>query len=208
MKNSGMHATAFIIGSSDGSGAGLADLCLEMGLRSIVGFSEIKQAEQQVKRTPICFFLFDQTSSNTRIEEISKAIRFSRNRQVRFAPMICFTESPSQQLVGTCIQSGLDDIIAPPFSASRVMKRLELLFDHPTTFFETPDYFGPDRRNKLSETKPTHKNRGKGGDHRRIEITRSFDTGVNILHDHFYRNGVRQTSERTTNLSNAVRPAP
>ena len=200
-----MQATAFIIGPEDGSGLGIMDLCLEIGFRAIVRFSKIEEAEQQVKRTPICYFLFNADAASDQIIGISKAIRFSRNRQVRFAPMVCFAENPNQKLVALCIQAGFDDIFAPPFSAKRAEERLNALLERRLMFFETPDYFGPDRRNRMDMKKRNHTDRGKGGDHRRIEITRNVDSGINILHDHFYRNGVRQTSERSTRLMNSAR---
>jgi len=195
-----VQATAFIVGQEEGVSEGIMDLCMEIGFRAVVRFSKIEQAEQQVKRTPICYFLFSAEGDEEQFASVSKAVRFSRNRQVRFAPMVCFAENPSQSMVRMCIQEGFDDIVAPPFSAKRVARRFNSLLECRLMFYETPTYFGPDRRKRLGKLKSITSARGSGGKHRRIEITRNVDSGINILHDHFYRGNVRQTVERSTNI--------
>ncbi len=195
-----MRATAFVIGPRDGSGAGLTDLCLGIGFESVRRFSKIEEAEQQVAKTPVCFFVFTADAGTEKLGSVSKAIRFSRNRQVRYAPMVCFAESPSRQLVTLCIKAGFDDILIPPFSVKRVGQRLNTMLEQPVRFYETPDYIGPDRRNREGKETIVPSERGTGGEHRRIDFVRKFEKGISILRDDFRQGVERQVAERGSRL--------
>ena len=192
-----MWATAFIVGPREGSGAGLTDLCLGIGFDSVRRFSTIDAAEQQVAKTPVCFFIFTADAGVDKINSVSRAIRFSRNRQVRYAPMVCFAETPSRQLVSLCIKAGFDDILIPPFSIKRVGARLSAMLGQPVTFYETPDYIGPDRRSREGQGKNAPSEPGKGGAHRRIDIVRKFEKGIFVLRDECRQSVGLQTFERS-----------
>ena len=202
-----MRAAAFIIGPQDGSGAGIMDLCLGIGFCHVVHFSTIDQAEQQVTKTPVCFFVFAADVGPAQLNSVSKAIRFSRNRQVRYAPMVCFAENPGRGIVTTCIQAGFDDILVPPFSVKRVGGRLEAMLHNPVMFYETADYIGPDRRNRTGQEELTHTDRGKGGDHRRIEFIRDVDNGISILRNDFRQATRHQVPERFNGSPGATQSA-
>ncbi|GEM_PF-839586 len=191
-----MRATAFIIGPRDGSGTGLMDLCLGIGFESVRRFSQIEEAEQQVAKTPVCFFVFTADVGTEKLGSVSKAIRFSRNRQVRYAPMVCFAESPGKQLVALCIQAGFDDILIPPFSVKRVGERLKAMLEQPMTFYETPDYIGPDRRKRAGRKTPPSSALEKGNEYRQIDFVRKTGEGISILREDFRRTPSLRAAER------------
>ncbi len=184
-----MQATAFVIGEDKQCSQGLVDLSLDIGFRSVLSFSDIELAEQQVKRTPVCFFLFALTRQSHNASGIARAIRTSRNRQIKFAPMVGFTESAEPRLIQATLRLGFDDILVPPFSAKVALPRLNNHINRRIHFYETENYFGPDRRVGLGIHKEpgNHPDRGKGGDHRKILINRSLETGVSILKDEFHK---------------------
>lgn len=184
-----MQATAFIIGEDKQCSQGLMDLSLDIGFRSIIGFTDIDLVEQQVKRTPVCFFLFALTRSSHNASGIARAIRTSRNRQIKFAPMVGFTESAEPRLIQATLRLGFDDILVPSFSVKVTLPRLNNHINRRIHFYETKNYFGPDRRVGLGIHKEAknHPDRGKGGDHRKILINRNLETGVSILKDEFHK---------------------
>ena len=51
-------------------------------------------------------------------------------------------------------------------------------------FIDCPTYFGPDRRNRMGNSRSTDSDHG-GGQFRRIEIVRNALTGVDVLRDDF-----------------------
>ncbi len=186
-----MYATAFILGPENGPKAALMDLSTDIGFRAVMRFGDIEKAERQVRQTPVCFFLFNSQMDNDEIRDKAHKIRFSRSRQVRFSPMVCFVESPNPSSISMYLQTGFDDILAPPYSAKRVAPRLEAQIERRLVYYETEDYFGPDRGTShfLGKQKINYPDRAKEGDHRRIEITRNFDSEINIVNDQFFRCG-------------------
>jgi len=191
------QATTYIVGSEDNQACGLTDLCQDIGFRTVLSYKNLAMAEQQTKRTPICFFLLALECTEQNVPVIAKALRNSRNRQIRFAPLIGFAEVANTKMIDFCLQLGFDDILLPPFSRRTINSRLEKHLNKRITFFETDVYFGPDRRlefNKNTLAKP-HPKRGEGGEHRKIVIRRNLETGVNILRDRFHPKSNRQALE-------------
>jgi len=200
-----MQATVFIIGSQKKCFEGLMDASLDIGFRTILNFTDIEIAEQQVKRTPLCFFLFSLDGNLSEIPKVAKAIRFNRKKSIRFAPMIGFTQKADQKTITACLQFGFDDIVAAPFDAQSIMLRLRELLNKQITFYETKTYFGPDRRRtpgQRPKDEPLHPKRGDGGDHREIIINRNIEIGITILSDEFKSKDKKeneQTLEEATN---------
>ncbi len=184
-----MHATAFIVGPENGPKAALSDLSMDIGFRAIMRYCDIEKAERQARQTPVCFFMFNSQMDSNEIRDKAHKIRFSRSRQVRFSPMVCFVESPDPSLISMCLQTGFDDILAPPYSAKRVAPRLAAQVERRLVYYQTADYFGPDRRisHFAGNNTINHSDKAKEGAHRRIEITRSFDSEINIVSDRFFR---------------------
>lgn len=184
-----MQATAFIIGADGQCNQGLLDLSLDIGFSRVLDFTNIAAAEQQVLRAPIAFFLFSLDHNDLLTSRIAREIRRSRNRQIMYAPMIGLTEQPEPDLIETALQLGFDDILIPPFSAKTVAPRLKFHLNRRITFFETTQNFSPDRRAADSHNKKSGNPLGlnRDGDHRKILINRSLDTGISILKDQFHR---------------------
>ena len=199
-----MQATAFIIGAEGQCNQGLMDLSLDIGFRTVLNFTDLSVVEQQVKRTPICFFLFALTCSAHSTPGISRSIRSSSNRQIMYAPMVGFTENPEPRLIEATLRLGFDDILVPPFSAKSVAPRINSHINRRITFFETAHYFGPDRRvgEGIHKEPEPHPDRGKGGDHRKVLISRNLETGVSILKDEFHR--AHRSAEPDKGISIAI----
>jgi CheY-like chemotaxis protein len=179
-----MKASAYVVGPLDGSGAGLMEMARKINFASVMPYAGILQAEQQVVRTPLCFFLFAAVTDVGKLRGIAQSIRFSARRQLRFSPLIYFSESPSNDTIERCIGMGFDDVITMPFARNRMQARIDRQIGRTLTYFETTDYFGPDRR-----LRPAMQSIGAdarvGGQFRRIEIIRNAATGVNVLRDEF-----------------------
>jgi hypothetical protein len=153
-----------------------------LGFETVMPYSGIAMAEQQVVKTPLCYFLFAAVNNVATLRPAADSIRFSGNRKIRFSPLIYFSESPSMDAIRACANMGFDDVITLPFTRARVTDRLTRQLDTPFVYYETAGYFGPDRRGRLPAD-PTPNQRGSGGQHRRLEITRSLMSGINIVRD-------------------------
>ena len=143
------------------------------------------QVEEQVGETPVCYFLFSAVPDLRVLRPLARDIRFSASGLMRFAPMVYCAENPSVETIVACINMGFDDIVALPQTAPRLRARLARQIDRNMVFYETPGYFGPDRRNRVkSLSAPRPQSRG-AGPFRRLEIVRDVCTGVSVLRDEF-----------------------
>lgn len=181
----GMKAAAYVVGPLDGPGAALMDLARGMPFATVQPYAGVVQAEQQCHQTPICFFLFAATADVETLRSTTEAIRFCPSRRVRFSPLIYFSESPSMENITQCINMGFDDVITMPFTQTRVAERIARQIGQNLTYYETPGYFGPDRRDRVTGPSRAAETR-IGGQFRRIEIIRHLLTGVNVVRDDLY----------------------
>ena len=117
------------------------------------------------------------------LKPVADAIRFSSDLRLRFLPLIYFSPEPSVESIRACIQMGFDDVIALPYLSGDLSIRISRQVGNTHTYYETPTYFGPDRRNRMGENRSLGSDHG-GGQFRRIEIVRT-DTGVDVLQDDF-----------------------
>lgn len=177
-----LKATAYIVGPGDGPGAALTDLARSLGFGAVLPFAGAAVADQQTARTPLIFFLFAAVDDVALLKANADAIRFGASRRVRFSPLIYFSESPSPEAIRACAGMGFDDVLTLPFTRERVVERLARQINRSLAYYETPTYFGPDRRSE-AEMKAGDRRRGTGGVVRSIDIMRSAADGVTVLRD-------------------------
>lgn len=177
-----MRAQAYVVGPVDGPGAALVDMARDLGFTGVAPYGGIAMAEQQTLVTPICFFLFAAVDDVRALRPVAEAIRFSPTRRLRFSPLIYFSESPSVEAINACVGMGFDDVITMPFTRARVKERMERQVGRNLTYYETANYFGPDRRGRGVAPAGVRNQRG-GGQFRRLEIIRSLLNGINVVRD-------------------------
>lgn len=177
-----MRAYAFVVGQEGGPQEAVLDIARSLGFLGVSPFSTIAQAEQQTHTTPLCYFLCAATEDVSSLRSVANAVRFSTARRLRFSPLIYFAESPSVEVINACIDMGFDDIITMPFTRKRVLERIARQVGQSLVYYETPSYFGPDRRGRKGPKMVLNENRGNG-QFRRIEIVRNLVTGINVVRD-------------------------
>ena len=177
-----MNACAFVVGPREGSGAVLSELARGLGFPTVLPYAGLAQAERQAMRTPLCFFLFAETDELQRLNHPARQIRFTGGHLLRFAPLIYFSSNPSVETIKSCIQMGFDDVITGPFTPKRAAPRLERQIGTELVYYETSSYFGPDRRGRMGEQRAVSPGTPQA-QFRRIEIVRSYATGINVLRD-------------------------
>jgi len=108
-------------------------------------------------------------------------VRANGDDTVRFMPIIMLTDEQSERTIQKFLVLGCDDIFLYPCTARPLAKRLRMQISQPQEYFQTANYFGPDRRR--NESGPTHPDRrgGKGSQYQRFEIKRDIRGGVKIL---------------------------
>ncbi|MEQ1769355.1 MAG: hypothetical protein ABL879_05900 [Devosia sp.] len=177
-----MKASAFVVGREDRAGGALAQIARDAGLDPVQRYEGLAKAERQSKKTPLLFFLCAAVDDVRSLKPMADAIRFSPSAHLRFSPIIYFARSPSIEAIRGCINMGFDDVIALPFSAEQLRTRFARQVGTVQIYYETPTYFGPDRRERGAEDEANPR-RGTGGQYERFEIIRSVEKGVEVLKD-------------------------
>lgn len=170
-----------LVGGPDAVVTPLSDLVRELGLARIEPYTDRERAEQQVARTPLCFFLFAEVPDPVLHAPVLSALRHARRRQLRFAPLAYFAESPSLAVTSRCLAMGFDDVMTMPFTPAKIRARLERQIGRAVEYLGAKTYFGPDRR-------PLRKRVGgnapaPGGEARHYLIRRDPDHGVLVLRE-------------------------
>jgi CheY-like chemotaxis protein len=183
-----MKTAAFIVGGTgptayeSGPAAALAEMARRIGFGPVTAYESISQIEMQARHTPVCFVLCAASEGIESLRPVAEAIRFAPSRRVRFSPLVYFAETPSLETIKACVNLGFDDVVALPFSADRIGQRLARLVGKTQVYYETPTYFGPDRRGREAFA-PTEQRWRLGAPVRRIEIMRSLGVGTSVLRD-------------------------
>jgi DNA-binding response OmpR family regulator len=177
-----MQAVAYVVGPPDGPGAALMDLARRLDFEAVLPYGGVAAAERQARHTPVCFFLFASVPDIESLRPVAEAIRFCPKSRVRFSPLIYFSENPSLECITHCINMGFDDVITRPFTLQRVAGRMERQIGRSLVYYETPGYFGPDRRHRVAAPRRQAESNG-AGQFRRLEIVRHLASGVDVLRD-------------------------
>ena len=179
-----LNAAALVVGARNGSTATLQELAHAVGFMPVERYAGIASAERQARETPLVFFLFAEVPDVAALKPTADAIRFSISAELRFSPLIYFSRSLSIESIRACIKMGFDDVIALPYKAGDLSERVFRQVGRTQVYYETATYFGPDRRNRLGNSRSVDSDHG-GGQFRRIEIVRNAMTGVDVLRDDF-----------------------
>ena len=173
-----------MVGPRDGAAAALMDLARALDFMPVQRYRGLARAERQTDETPLVFFLCAAVPDVRTLKPMADAIRFSPSLKLRFSPLIYFTRDPDLETIKSCIKMGFDDVIALPFASGDIGDRIARQVGRIQTYYETSTYFGPDRRNRVGNSRSADSDHG-GGQFRRIEIMRNPDTGIELLRDDF-----------------------
>jgi hypothetical protein len=180
-----LNASAFLVGARNGATASLLELARAIGFNPLERYSGLARVEEQLRRTPLVFFLCAEVANVAALKPIADAVRFSTNPDIRFLPLIYFARELSTEATKACIRMGFDDVIALPYTSGDLSERLFRQVGRTQVYYETATYFGPDRRNRTGGTQRSTGSDHGGGQFRRIEIVRNPATGIDVLRDDF-----------------------
>ena len=79
--------------------------------------------------------------------DIARNVR-SASPALQFLPIILVTGFTRQDYMECARDAGIDEIVAKPFTAANIIRRIENIVERRRPFVKTPSYFGPERRRK------------------------------------------------------------
>ncbi|MEQ9643279.1 MAG: response regulator [Alphaproteobacteria bacterium] len=118
-----------------------------MRISDVVGFVDPVEAFAHLVDWTPDLIIVDWVMDPVNGEEFVRMIRSSPGH-VKYVPIIVLTGHATKQLVQKARLAGSDYSISKPVSLSHLYKAFEHLIRKDRVFFETPKYFGPDRRRK------------------------------------------------------------
>lgn len=99
--------------------------------------------------------------------DLTKMIRNAEDSPAPMVPIIMITGHTTQRRVAQARDAGITEFLAKPVTAQGVIRRINMVVNHPRPFIRSKDYFGPDRRRMKNENWP--------GPHRRAEDRKTTD---------------------------------
>lgn len=176
-----MQSAAFVVGPQDGVGAALVQLAQDVGFESVSYYSDPQPVLVQMRRTPVCYFLVSSSVPKSQISEFVTEIRLHRDAKLKYSPMLYLSEDPSPRTISFCMQSGFDDIVAPPFTAARLRDRLKAQLGATKIYCRTDNYIGPDRRRPSHPGAAVADRRAGDGHCDILEVRRDLRSGIAIV---------------------------
>lgn len=116
---------------------------------------------------------------------VEKVVALLRNRpedQFRFIPIVALLDNRYESTVRNYIGLGCDDIVIYPCTARELRRRLKQQIERERDYYQTPDYFGPDRRGTAFANRQGPFREGQG-ECRHIVITRDLNGAVTVVSD-------------------------
>lgn len=77
---------------------------------------------------------------------LTKMIRTSPESGKPDAAILMVTAMPTLEMVTEARDAGVTEFLIKPFSTVDMKRRITAILEHPRSFIEVTDYFGPDRR--------------------------------------------------------------
>lgn len=135
--------------------SGLKGALAEAGLRNVTDVGRIETlADAIVKDAPDIVICDTDLAGEGSVGDLVRRIR---RREVGSNPFLCIIAvawNPTSARVDAIIESGVDALLAAPFSPQQIIDRIDGLVHRRKPFLVTSDYVGPDRRLE-SDTRKT-----------------------------------------------------
>ncbi|TDQ67437.1 hypothetical protein ATL17_1450 [Maritalea mobilis] len=180
------RSCAFIICADGAWAKSFHTVLAELGFGQIEHIHDTKSINVVPFARPLQFCFLTHTSPRHEIQTAIRTVRQHKHERHRFSPMILLARDLSRQQIHDYVAMGLDDILQFPCSLKFMDARLKRQISKPLKYYETEDYFGPDRRRSQDELPQQGEQRKGQSDYRRYLIQRDPFKGSHILdvYDH------------------------
>lgn len=78
----------------------------------------------------------------------TREMRLGENSPNRYVPIILLTGHTELARVREARDTGVNEFLAKPISATSIYSRIRSIIERPRQFVRSPEYFGPDRRRR------------------------------------------------------------
>lgn len=142
---------------------------------------DFEALERSISRHHINYCFFSQSSQIAQIRAAVHAVRSYRDDDIRFSPAILMAKEISKTELSEYIGIGFDDIVQFPCTFDMLRTRAKRQLNNVVKYYETDEYFGPDRRNYFVSQSAHHEKRTGITPYKRLSIRRDVFKGVEIV---------------------------
>lgn len=171
---------AFLVGRTGSQTASLTQIAQRTGFGEIATLNAGRTDDARGANR-INFFIVHRHLSSTMMTAVVRSIRLSDDDQIRFAPVILFADDGPLETYLNYIHMGFDDIITLPDKQPVLVQRLTTQLITEQVYFETRDYFGPDRRRMEAPWETDTRRSADPHSHSRYVFSRIPGIGVQIV---------------------------
>jgi hypothetical protein len=172
---------AYLIAHSGPETDSLTSIARKAGFGDIKTLSAVGEHTPTDDRPRVNFFIVHRHLKPSMMAGAIRSIRLSSNEQIRFAPVILFAEDGPFEMYLNYVHMGFDDVITLPDKQPLLVQRLTGQLVSEQTYFETRDYFGPDRRRMEAAWEADSRRMPDPHSHTRYTFTRTPGIGIHIL---------------------------
>ena len=170
---------AFLVGRTGSQTASLTQIAQRTGFGEIATLNAGRTDDARGAKR-VNFFIVHRHLSSTMMTAVVRSIRLSDDDQIRFAPVILFADDGPLETYLNYIHMGFDDIITLPDKQPVLVQRLTTQLITEQVYFETRDYFGPDRRRMEAPWEMESRRSPYPHSHSRYVFSRVPGAGVQI----------------------------
>jgi len=175
------QCTAYLIARTERQTSALDTLARRLGFAHIETLDTRRSFVSAEGATALKFFLIYRQMDPHLMMMVRDVIRKSDDPNVRFAPIVLFTDECDFETYLSFIRMGFDDVLTLPDKKDMLIKRLEGQINAEYAYFETENYLGPDRRRMEA---PDHFDPRRGGEttsHIKHTVRRTLTGGSLVI---------------------------
>ena len=124
----------------------IRNVLFSLGVTDAIDAGDGKTALEAMKEFKPDLILCDLKMEPVNGMDFVKQLRKDPANPHRFVPIIMITAYAELETVANARDSGVDEFMAKPLSATALEKRIQRVLENPRPFVEAPEFSGPDRR--------------------------------------------------------------
>lgn len=151
-----------------------------VGLRSVLAAHSLASIEQILSRRPVTYCVFDDRLGYDILSGLVKTIRSITSNNLRFAPLILVCSKAIGNNAGKLGRLLFDDVLESETTNRTLAKRLTKHLGNRVAYFETDDFFGPDREENDPRTSRRLRVNLKEDQYKRYTVIRDPHLGIRV----------------------------
>lgn len=175
------HCVANLVARTENQTKSLEDIAKSAGFGETKTVLSRRTFATDKRKCILNFFFIHYHLGDALMKAVISSIRGSGDLEIKFAPIVLFTTDLSFDDYLNYIRLGFDDVITLPEKREMIRARLANQVGHDIEYFETADYFGPDRRRMEIEPPNGVQRSNVPHSHVKYVFRRSPESGTKLL---------------------------